>query len=83
MQVVNPASELDETTLKDIARITGGQYFRATDREGLEKIYRQTGRVGASHGGKPNRPSGNGDFSLALGCWFRVEPWAGGANPTE
>ena len=31
--------ELDEKGLTEIADMTGGQYFRATDREGLEKIY--------------------------------------------
>lgn len=31
--------DLDEETLKEIAEITGGQYFRATDTAELEKIY--------------------------------------------
>lgn len=31
--------ELDEKSLTEIAEMTGGQYFRATDRNGLEKIY--------------------------------------------
>ena len=30
---------LDEDTLKSIAESTGGRYFRATDTEGLERIY--------------------------------------------
>jgi Ca-activated chloride channel family protein len=30
---------LDEDTLKSIAEATGGRYFRATDTEGLERIY--------------------------------------------
>ncbi len=30
---------LDEDTLKGIAEATGGRYFRATDTEGLERIY--------------------------------------------
>ncbi len=30
---------LDETTLKQIAKITGGQYFKATDADTLQKIY--------------------------------------------
>lgn len=33
------AYELDETTLTEIAELTGGQYFRASDREGLLDIY--------------------------------------------
>lgn len=31
--------DLDEPTLQEIAKITGGQYFRAGDTFGLEKIY--------------------------------------------
>ncbi len=31
--------KLDEQLLKDIAYVTGGQFFRATDNEALEKIY--------------------------------------------
>jgi Ca-activated chloride channel family protein len=31
--------EIDEATLKEIARLTDGQYFRATDTESLRKIY--------------------------------------------
>jgi Ca-activated chloride channel family protein len=34
-------ADLDEETLRDIARMTGGQYFRATDTEALHEIYRQ------------------------------------------
>lgn len=30
---------IDEATLKEIAKITGGQYFRATDNQSLEHIY--------------------------------------------
>lgn len=32
-------SEIDEETLRQIADITGGLYFRATDTEGLQQIY--------------------------------------------
>ena len=32
-------TSIDEPTLKEIARRTDGQYFRATDTESLEKIY--------------------------------------------
>ena len=38
-QRVNPSRDLDEKTLKEIARITGGQYFRARDTHELQKIY--------------------------------------------
>lgn len=41
MRMVNPASDLDEETLQMIAKLTGGQYFRATDRDTLQDIYHQ------------------------------------------
>lgn len=37
---VNPSSDLDEKTLKKIADITGGRYFRARDTDHLDEIYR-------------------------------------------
>ncbi len=33
--------DIDEGTLKEISKITGGQYFRATDLESLQNIYKQ------------------------------------------
>lgn len=36
---VNPSRDLDEDTLKDIADITHGQYFRARNTEQLNQIY--------------------------------------------
>jgi Ca-activated chloride channel homolog len=40
-QMSNPAVDLDEETLKTIADVTGGNYFRATDRQSLTQIYQQ------------------------------------------
>lgn len=37
--------DLDETTLRKIANITGGRYFRATDTKSLRKIYSQIDRL--------------------------------------
>ena len=37
---VNPSTDLDETTLTQIAQTTGGQYFRARDPDDLIQIYR-------------------------------------------
>ena len=34
-------SEFDETTLRNIAQLTGGEYFRATDNNSLRSIYQQ------------------------------------------
>lgn len=38
-QRVNPSADLDEKTLKAIAKKTGGRYFRARDTKELQKIY--------------------------------------------
>lgn len=38
-RVLAPPSDLDEGMLQDIARRTGGRYFRATDTATLEEIY--------------------------------------------
>lgn len=37
---VNPSRDLDEKTLREIAGITGGRYFRARDTQELSNIYR-------------------------------------------
>jgi len=37
--------EIDEKLLKDIAGLTGGQYFRATDNEKLEAIYDEINKL--------------------------------------
>ena len=36
----NPAAQLDEESLRAIAQVSGGRYFRARDSEELEQIYR-------------------------------------------
>lgn len=36
---VNASSDLDEETLQEVAKITGGRYFRATDTQSLHEIY--------------------------------------------
>jgi len=38
-RIVNPSADLDEASLKQIADVTGGRYFRAKDTEELAKIY--------------------------------------------
>ena len=37
--------EIDEALLKDIAEVTGGRYFRATDNEKLEEIYAEINKL--------------------------------------
>ena len=38
-RMINPSNDLDENTLKQIAKITGGKYFRAKNTSSLTKIY--------------------------------------------
>ncbi len=44
-QKVNPSRDLDEKTLTEIAQITGGKYFRATDTENLKNIYKTINEI--------------------------------------
>ncbi len=37
--------EIDEELLKEIAKVTGGEYFRATDNEKLEEIYDEINKL--------------------------------------
>ena len=37
--------EIDEDLLKEIAQVTGGEYFRATDNEKLEEIYDEINKL--------------------------------------
>lgn len=39
--IINVPVDVDEKTLKEIAKTTGGQFFRATDNTSLENIYKQ------------------------------------------
>jgi len=41
----NMPVEIDEATLNEIADITGGKYFRATDKKSLESIYEEIDRL--------------------------------------
>lgn len=41
VQVVNMKVEIDEKVLRDIASKTGGEYFRATNKQALKAIYEQ------------------------------------------
>ncbi len=37
--IINPSAELDEKTLKKVAKLTDGRYFRAQNTEQLAEIY--------------------------------------------
>lgn len=42
---MNVTAELDENTLKEIAQMTGGRYFRATDMQSLQSIYQTINQI--------------------------------------
>lgn len=42
---INPSKNLDESTLTEIAQLTGGLYFRARDTDELENIYRSIDKI--------------------------------------
>ncbi len=75
--------DLDEATLKGIAQATGGQYFRATDADALERVYARIDRMEPSAGAEQwYRPSDEWFhwplglallFSLPAVAWRRVE----------
>ena len=44
-QTINPSSDLDQTTLTKIARMTGGKFYRARDTRELQDIYHQLDKL--------------------------------------
>ncbi|HND14289.1 MAG TPA: BatB protein, partial [Pseudomonadales bacterium] len=42
---LNPSADLDENTLRRIAELSGGQYFRARDGDELQRIYTELDRL--------------------------------------
>ena len=56
-RVTSPGSGLDEATLADVAGITGGDFFRASDTEGLRDVYRRIDALEpVAQDAKPYRP---------------------------
>jgi Ca-activated chloride channel family protein len=51
-RIVNPSADLDEGTLWEIAELTGGEYFRAKNIEGLANVYRRIDALEPT-GGEP------------------------------
>jgi Ca-activated chloride channel family protein len=45
IQYINAPVEIDEVTLKKIAEVTNGKYFRAKDEDGLKSIYAEINRM--------------------------------------
>jgi len=54
----DPSIDLDEATLRDLAELTGGEYFRARDSASLEAIYQRLDQLEPSlRAGRPSRES--------------------------
>ena len=45
LQLMTPSAELDEATLQQLAKKTGGRYFRARDSGGLREVYQIIDRM--------------------------------------
>lgn len=44
-RLIKVETKIDEKMLKDIAKLTGGEYFRAQDQRGLREVFRQIDRL--------------------------------------
>lgn len=49
-------ADFDETTLKEVARLTGGVYFNATSLEGFKDVYRQIDSLSETEQKQPAKP---------------------------
>jgi Ca-activated chloride channel family protein len=52
---VGPMAEFDEKTLKNIANITGGEYFNASSLEDFQKVYKNIEKLTETEEQQPDR----------------------------
>jgi Ca-activated chloride channel family protein len=74
-------SDLDEDSLKEIAKITGGEYFRATDAAALQQVYRQIDRLEPAAGNQQWLRPADEWFTWPLAAALLLSipaAWAGG-----
>ncbi len=73
---VNPSTDLDEDTMKGIAKATGGRYFRARDVAALEAIYAELDKLEPTERGeqhfRPIQALFPWPLGLALVCALAV-----------
>lgn len=68
IQLQNVPVEIDEAVLKQIASVTGGQYFRATDNDKLQQIYNEIDQLEKSKDRSKNI-SVNGKSNISGSAW--------------
>ena len=68
VDVVNMKVEIDEKILRDIAEQTGGEYFRATDKQTLEAIYDRINQLEKSKVEVENRTTLHEEFLVFVLC---------------
>ena len=64
VDVVNMKVEIDEKILRNIAEQTGGEYFRATDKQTLEAVYERINQLEKSRVEVENRTTLHEEFLL-------------------
>ena len=72
VDVVNMKVEIDEKILRDIAEQTGGEYFRATDKQTLEAIYDRINQLEKSKVEVENRTTLHEEFLVFVLCALAV-----------
>lgn len=77
MRIPNGASDIDETTLSEIAQATGGQFFRARDTASLARIYDEINRLEPTPAkARAIRPKIEHYFSMLLVAAASVLLWS-------
>lgn len=72
LQSIPPGTAMNETLLREIAEITGGEYFRATNTQALESIYSSLDELEpVEHEYQPYRPRSE-LFALPLGAGLSI-----------
>ena len=73
----NPSADLDETTLNQIALLTGGHYFRARDPQSLANIYQEISRLEPLERSErllqPRHELYFWPLALAIGCYLLAQ----------
>lgn len=76
MRLPTGGGDVDEATLSEIARLTGGHFFRARDTQSLANIYAEINRLEPTPAkAKPIRPRIEHYFSLLLLAAFSLLIW--------